>query len=149
VKTCDTTENFAGTSEERGETQTALLRIAALCNRAEFKPGQEGVPILRRECTGDASEIALLKFSELTMGNITEFRKKNPKIAEIPFNSTNKYQVSVHEADDGDSRYLLVMKGAPERILDRCTTIMLNGKETDLDDNLRQDFNTGKNLTIY
>lgn len=143
VQTCDTTENFAGNSEERGETQTALLCIAALCNRAEFKPGQDSVPILRRECTGDASEIALLKFSELTMGKITEFRAKNPKIAEIPFNSTNKYQVSVHETDDGNKSYLLVMKGAPERILDRCTTILLNGKEEKLDDKLRQDFNTG------
>jgi len=141
IKTCDTTENYAGGNEERGETQVALLRIAALCNRAEFKSGQNDVPILRRECTGDASEIALLKFSELSMGNIIEFRKKNLKIAEIPFNSTNKYQVSVHETDDGNPGYLLVMKGAPERILDRCTTIVLNGKEVELDDKLRQEFN--------
>lgn len=148
IKTCDTTENFAGTTEERGETQTALLRVAALCNRAEFKSGQESVPILRRECTGDASEIALLKFSELTMGNITEYRKKNPKIVEIPFNSTNKYQVSVHETDDNNLAYLLVMKGAPERILDRCTTILLNGKETELDDKLRQEFNKGMRFLI-
>jgi hypothetical protein len=26
----------------------ALARIAALCNRAEFKPGQDGVPILKK-----------------------------------------------------------------------------------------------------
>lgn len=45
------------------------------------------------------------------MGNIPQYRKKNPKIAEIPFNSTNKYQVSLHESDDGQSGYLLVMKG--------------------------------------
>lgn len=72
---------------------------------------QDDTPILRRECTGDASEIALLKFTEITMGNIPQYRKKNPKIAEIPFNSTNKYQVSVHETDDGEQAYLLVMKG--------------------------------------
>ncbi|TKR87080.1 hypothetical protein L596_011546 [Steinernema carpocapsae] len=34
------------------------------------------------------------------------------------------------------------MKGAPERILDRCKTIILNGKEVELDDKLRQEFNT-------
>jgi len=141
IKACDTTENYAGGNEERNETEIALLRIAALCNRAEFKSGQNDVPILHRECTGDASEIALLKFSELSMGNIIEFRKKNPKIAEIPFNSTNKYQVSVHETDDGSPGYLLVMKGAPERILDRCTTILLDGNEVNLDDKLRQEFN--------
>uniref|UniRef100_A0A1I7XLK8 Calcium-transporting ATPase 13, plasma membrane-type n=1 Tax=Heterorhabditis bacteriophora TaxID=37862 RepID=A0A1I7XLK8_HETBA len=109
--------------------------------RAEFKPGQQDIPILRRDCTGDASEIALLKFTELTLGNVIGMREKTPKIAEIPFNSTNKYQVSIHDVSDCDS-YLLVMKGAPERILDVCSTILINGKEEELDDKLRADFNT-------
>ena len=46
-----------------------------------------------RECNGDASESALLKCVELSIGNVTEFRRRNKKINEIPFNSTNKYQV--------------------------------------------------------
>ena len=29
-------------------TWMALARIAMLCNRAEFKSGQEGVPVLKR-----------------------------------------------------------------------------------------------------
>ena len=36
-------------------------------------------------------------------------------------------QVSVHEQTDSD-QHLLVMKGAPERILDRCTHILHNGQ---------------------
>lgn len=71
------------------------------------------------------------------MGNIPRYRQKNPKIAEIPFNSTNKFQVSIHETDDGNQAYLLVMKGAPERILDKCTTMLLNGQEVELDEKLR------------
>lgn len=47
-----------------------------------------------RECAGDASETALLKCCELSVGNVTEFRKLNRKVAEIPFNSTTKFQVS-------------------------------------------------------
>ncbi len=47
-----------------------------------------------RECNGDASESALLKCVELSIGKVIEFRKANKKICEIPFNSTNKYQVS-------------------------------------------------------
>lgn len=98
----------------------ALARISMLCNRAEFKAGQENVPVLKRECNGDASESALLKCVELSIGRVTEFRARNKKVVEIPFNSTNKYQVSIHETEDPeDKRYLLVMKGAPERILDR------------------------------
>uniref|UniRef100_A0A914Z0M7 Sodium/potassium-transporting ATPase subunit alpha n=1 Tax=Panagrolaimus superbus TaxID=310955 RepID=A0A914Z0M7_9BILA len=144
VVTCDTTENYGGrgASHDRGQTENALLRIAALCNRAEFKPNQDKTPVLKRECTGDASEVALLKFAELSLGDVIGFRSQNPKIAEIPFNSTNKYQVSIHETSDGKQGYLLVMKGAPERILDRCTTMLLNGTEVKLDDKLRADFNT-------
>lgn len=32
------------------------------------------------------------------------------------------------------------MKGAPERILDRCTTIMVQGKEQPMDDELKEAF---------
>lgn len=43
---------------------------------------------------GDASETALLKFTELTIGNIVEYRNRFKKVVEVPFNSTNKFQVS-------------------------------------------------------
>lgn len=50
-------------------------------------------PSWQRETTGDASESALLKFVEQSFRSVKEMREKNPKVAEIPFNSTNKYQV--------------------------------------------------------
>jgi sodium/potassium-transporting ATPase subunit alpha len=69
-------------------------------------------------------------------------RSKNKKVLEIPFNSTNKYQVSIHEtADESDPRYLLVMKGAPERILDRCSTILQQGEEVALDEEKIEAYN--------
>lgn len=43
---------------------------------------------------GDASESALLKCIELSCGSVRAMRDRNKKVAEIPFNSTNKYQVS-------------------------------------------------------
>merc|ERR1712117_478422 len=107
-----------------------LERVACLCNRAEFKAGQNEVSILKREVNGDASEAAILKCTELSKGNVMDYRARNKKVCEIPFNSTNKFQVSNHEQEDkSDSRYLLVMKGAPERILQRCTSIIIDGKE--------------------
>lgn len=42
---------------------------------------------------GDASETALLKFSEVILGDVMSIRAQNRKVAEIPFNSTNKFQV--------------------------------------------------------
>ncbi|RTG89249.1 sodium/potassium-transporting ATPase subunit alpha [Schistosoma bovis] len=124
------------------DDQSALARIGMLCNRAEFKAGEENKPVLKRECNGDASESALLKCVELSFGGVTDYRRKNPKVAEIPFNSTNKYQLSIHETNDSDDRYLLVMKGAPERILDRCGTILINGKEEVMDEAMRENFNS-------
>ncbi|XP_040567087.1 sodium/potassium-transporting ATPase subunit alpha [Lepeophtheirus salmonis] len=139
----DTSEDQSGSSMNKNAPGWKYLeRCAALCNRAEFKTGQEGVPVLKREVNGDASEAALLKCTELTKGNVMQYRARNKKICEIPFNSTNKYQVSIHETeDDTDGRTVLVMKGAPERILDRCATIFINGKEMPLDEEWKEKFN--------
>uniref|UniRef100_A0A2C9JKX8 Sodium/potassium-transporting ATPase subunit alpha n=1 Tax=Biomphalaria glabrata TaxID=6526 RepID=A0A2C9JKX8_BIOGL len=139
----DTSDDQSNASYSKNNpTWMSLARIGMLCNRAEFKVGQEKVPVLKRECNGDASESALLKCAELSIGNVTEFRRRNKKMCEIPFNSTNKYQVSIHETEDpNDPSYLLVMKGAPERIMDRCSTILMHGKTQPLDDNIRDAFN--------
>ena len=48
---------------------------------------------LQRDVAGDASESALLKCIELSSGSVKLMRERNKKVAEIPFNSTNKYQV--------------------------------------------------------
>uniref|UniRef100_A0A8C6PJ13 Sodium/potassium-transporting ATPase subunit alpha n=1 Tax=Nothobranchius furzeri TaxID=105023 RepID=A0A8C6PJ13_NOTFU len=134
----DTTEDQTGTAFDKSSaTWAALSRVAGLCNRAVFKPGQSQFP---RETAGDASESALLKCIEVCRGSVSDMRARNPKVAEIPFNSTNKYQLSIHEVEDNSSGHLLVMKGAPERILDRCSSIMVNGQEEPLDEMWKEAF---------
>ncbi|XP_067849038.1 sodium/potassium-transporting ATPase subunit alpha [Heptranchias perlo] len=142
IHEADTTENQSGAAfDKTSATWSALSRIASLCNRAVFQAGQENVPILKRSVAGDASESALLKCIELCCGSVQQVRDRNPKIVEIPFNSTNKYQLSIHENEkSSESRYLLVMKGAPERILDRCSTILLNGVEKPLNEEMKEGF---------
>ncbi|CAG5889243.1 unnamed protein product [Menidia menidia] len=142
IHEADTTEDQSGSSFDKSSTTwVSLARVAALCNRAVFKAGQDALPILKRDVAGDASESALLKCIELSCGTVKAMREKNKKVAEIPFNSTNKYQLSIHETEEeNDNRYLLVMKGAPERILDRCSTIMVQGKEQPMDDEMKEAF---------
>merc|ERR1712172_310607 len=144
IHEADTSEDQSGSGfQKNADGWKALSRVAALCNRAEFKPGQDSVPILKREVNGDASEAALLKCCELSMGNVLQYRAKNKKAVEVPFNSANKYQVSIHETDEkDDKRPLLVMKGAPERILARCSTIVVDGEEKDLTDEWKENFET-------
>uniref|UniRef100_A0A6Q2ZCM9 Sodium/potassium-transporting ATPase subunit alpha-1 n=1 Tax=Esox lucius TaxID=8010 RepID=A0A6Q2ZCM9_ESOLU len=48
--------------------------------------------------------------------------------------------LSIHKNVAGESKHLLVMKGAPERILDRCSTILIQGKEQPLDDEMKDAF---------
>uniref|UniRef100_A0A8C3JAQ5 Sodium/potassium-transporting ATPase subunit alpha n=1 Tax=Calidris pygmaea TaxID=425635 RepID=A0A8C3JAQ5_9CHAR len=141
IHEADTTEDQSGaTFDKRSPTWAALARIAGLCNRAVFKPGQENISISKRDTAGDASESALLKCIQLSCGSVKKMRDKNPKVTEIPFNSTNKYQLSIHEREEDPQGYLLVMKGAPERILDRCSRILLQGQEVPLDQEMREAF---------
>uniref|UniRef100_A0A8B9KUA6 Sodium/potassium-transporting ATPase subunit alpha n=1 Tax=Astyanax mexicanus TaxID=7994 RepID=A0A8B9KUA6_ASTMX len=142
IHEADTTEDQSGASfDKTSVTWVSLARVASLCNRAVFKAGQDALPILKRDVAGDASESALLKCIELSCGAVKQMRERNKKVAEIPFNSTNKYQLSIHETEDpNDNRYLLVMKGAPERILDRCSTIMIQGKEQPMDEEMKEAF---------
>ena len=48
--------------------------------------------------------------------------------------------MSIH-LNESKTGHILVMKGAPERILDRCSTILLNGKEIALSDDWTINFN--------
>merc|ERR1719445_1907463 len=133
IQEADTSEDQSsskGAAWKESSGWKTLERVGMLCNRAEFKGGQEGESILKKEVNGDASEAAILKCTELSHGNVMEYRNRNKKVCEIPFNSNNKFQVSIHETEDkNDNRHLLVMKGAPERIVDRCSTIIVEGRE--------------------
>ncbi|KAG5200683.1 hypothetical protein JEQ12_005217 [Ovis aries] len=144
IHSADTTEDQSGqTFDQSSETWRALCRVLTLCNRAAFKSGQDAVPVPKRIVIGDASETALLKFSELTLGNAMGYRERFPKVCEIPFNSTNKFQLSIHTLEDPrDPRHVLVMKGAPERVLERCSSILIKGQELPLDEQWREAFQT-------
>ncbi|KAM8927397.1 potassium-transporting ATPase alpha chain 2-like [Pelodytes ibericus] len=142
IHNADTSEDQTGEMfDQSSPTWHSLVMIATLCNRAEFNSGQDDVPINKKQVNGDASEAALLKFTENVMGKVMEVRHRNSKVVEIPFNSSNKYQVSIHIPEDSTRNgYLLVMKGAPERILERCDSIMIGGQPWPLDEEMRDNF---------
>lgn len=83
-----------------------------------------------------------MKYCELVRGDgqVEKRRDKSKKICEIPFNSTNKFQVSIHD-DEAEGRYLLMMKGAPEKILSICDKISINGKTQPKTDEFAAHFN--------
>uniref|UniRef100_A0A915Q4X1 Sodium/potassium-transporting ATPase subunit alpha n=1 Tax=Setaria digitata TaxID=48799 RepID=A0A915Q4X1_9BILA len=109
----------------------AFLRCASLCSNATFKDDNQDIPLLKRETNGDASEVAILKYCEYTCGDVSAYRKLYPKICEIPFNSTNKFQVSIHK-QESNGHFILVMKGAPEQIIARCQSYFRDNEEQEL-----------------
>ncbi|CAH0398768.1 unnamed protein product [Chilo suppressalis] len=106
----------------------ALKICGALCSTATIKAGGGVI--------GDASETAILNFLG-KYGDLSDIRKKYPKVAEIPFTSANKYQVSIHQ-DKANSQHSLCMKGAPEYVLSRCATIALGNDDVTLTKSMRE-----------
>ncbi|CAG9331213.1 unnamed protein product [Blepharisma stoltei] len=99
---------------------------------------------------GDASEIALIKFFH-PIQNVAETRQAYPILirdgikGEIPFNSANKYAVTIHEPTDWNpdnhkKDCILFMKGAPEQLWERCTTILNKGVATPITEEVKSRF---------
>eukprot|EP00026_Physarum_polycephalum_P000379 Phypoly_transcript_00379.p1 GENE.Phypoly_transcript_00379~~Phypoly_transcript_00379.p1 ORF type:complete len:956 (-),score=147.84 Phypoly_transcript_00379:2153-4723(-) len=112
-----------------------LTKAAALCNRAFFDPSDEQGKLV----IGDASEAALLRYVTKVF-DVPEVRNEHPKVLEIPFNSENKWQLSIHKkTSDPGAPFLLLLKGAPERVISRCSHIYINEEIRPIDDNAKTD----------
>jgi len=136
IQTTHTTTTEAS-FDANAPTFQELFRCSALCNESSFETGQEDLPIGQRQTKGNASDVALLRFCEEAV-SVDEYREKNPLYHKVPFNSTNKYLLTIHSLEDG--RWVLLMKGAPERIIDRCSTILINGEQVELTTEWQQKF---------
>lgn len=57
------------------------------------------------------------------------------QIFEIPFNSTDKFQANVYLCGN---RHVVFLKGAPERVLERCSTVAFDNETRMLDDEIKE-----------
>lgn len=67
---------------------------------------------------------------------------------QIPFSSEIKFNLSVRDMMKSnknpmnkEDNLMVVLKGAPERVLNRCTKILIKGEERDFDEELRKEVN--------
>lgn len=162
--------NFDHKSEDFADYQPdsatfkRLVQIACLCNNTTFMADAENLQkkIKDRKCNGDASETAFLKFCEHVLGKkffpdgnqsnslaVEEYRKLNPRKAEIPFNSSNKYHVTVHCQEEESQPRMVFMKGAPERIITRCDRIMVNGEQKEFTEEVKAVFEKDLNQLMF
>ena len=124
--------------DESNASYKMLLEIAALNSEAMFMAEEANVPVASWTVKGDATEAGILKTCQLEF-NVATYRKEHQRRFLIPFNSFNKYMLAIHDsvsAANGkpDEAPLRVMvKGAPSRVFEMCTTALVHGEEVPFD----------------
>jgi len=106
----DTAGEITGEGAELPDLEI-LLKPVTLCNDSELRGGQ---------VIGDPMDGALLTVAIKGGMDTTLMRKRCPRIAEIPFDSEHKYQATFHL--NGEDVCVMV-KGAPDVLLDSCKTV--------------------------
>ncbi|KAI9598780.1 hypothetical protein BDF19DRAFT_419781 [Syncephalis fuscata] len=101
-----------------------ILHISTLCSRAKFD--RTDVPVEERQVLADATEAGLIRFAGRHLEHFDDMQNIYPKVFEIPFNSDNKWALSIHKKKHANGDLTLYIKGAPERVLRLCSTILSN-----------------------
>ena len=92
-----------------------LLRAAVLCNDAELRLAASGWIV-----DGDPMEGALVVLGRKAGIDTDLLRKQLPRTDEIPFDALHRFMTTLHHSHEDGA--FVVIKGAPERILEMCTT---------------------------
>ncbi|PWY87388.1 calcium ATPase [Aspergillus heteromorphus CBS 117.55] len=93
-----------------------LLRGSRLCNDAFFDQETMHLPIPERNVNGNATDAAVLRLAEMLQPG----ERDDERIHQIPFNSKNKWMLTVHENPGSSSPCLIYVKGAPDVLLPKC-----------------------------
>ena len=72
--------------------------------------------------------------------SVTTVREINTKVCEILFNSSNKFHLTIHQTRRHNGNFLICMKGAPEQILEKCTSYVLDDGVHPIDDGFKKGF---------
>lgn len=129
-KRMDAEQAFAILSGGESAALHELHQSSVLCNDAYFDALSLDRPVLERDVQGNATDGAILKFAEAAKGGaVDSIRAASPTLFQIPFNSKNKWMLSLHEAPISctestaeKSRFSMLVKGAPDVLLGRCTS---------------------------
>ena len=118
---------------EKSRSMLQLVAACGLCNNATFDdPATNDAPenIRQRKANGDATDVALLKFSA-EFANLDELNTSYTVVADIPFNSRNKWMTKILDSSEATlfdetiepNTHLVLLKGAPEYLLKKASRI--------------------------
>jgi sodium/potassium-transporting ATPase subunit alpha len=133
-----------------------LHHTAMICSEARFDVSDEDLKApdfkyANASVMGDASETALVKFYQ-PIEDIMKTRAlyslgkcKDGSDSKMPFNSTNKYALSIVRQESAESIYCAYIKGAPEKVWKYCGRILYEGRYKNIEKEDKQNFD-GVNL---
>jgi Ca2+-transporting ATPase len=105
-----------------GGTPKQLWTAALLCNDA--------VQATNGAWVGDPTETALVEAAQASGVDPRAVRSAHPRLHEWPFDAGRKRMSTLHREGHG---WVLVVKGAPETLLPRCTRVVAGLQEAALD----------------
>ncbi len=97
-----------------------LMNVSVLCNDAHID--RRGPDVKRY---GDPTELAFVDLAEKRQIDVAQLRVDQPRIHEVPFDSNRKLMSTLHLVE---GRRLMMVKGAPGAVLDRCASCEVEGK---------------------
>ncbi len=116
----------------------ALVKVGALCNNAGLDRAESG----QWEATGDPTEVALLAMAGKAGIDGAALQEAHPELHEFAFSSDAMMMGTVNDRLGADlaagEGSVLCVKGSPEVVAERCTSIRLGDGVEQLTDDLRQ-----------
>jgi Ca2+-transporting ATPase len=106
-----------------------LARTVVLCNDASVRIADKKVVTI-----GDPTEVALVILGHKMGINKEKTDNEYPRIQEISFTSERKMMSTIHREDN---KFEVFTKGATEIILNRCNSVICDGKQIPIDDTIR------------
>ncbi|WP_297816219.1 calcium-translocating P-type ATPase, PMCA-type [uncultured Lactobacillus sp.] len=85
---------------------------------------------------GDPTETALIQYAFDENIDVQTLLKEDKRIQEVPFDSVRKLMSTVNKFGD---KYYVAVKGAPDELLKRVTSVEINGKVDPITDQQKQD----------
>lgn len=116
-KTGTLTQNKMTVTAQDTTDEKLLAKAMALCSDAELNEGDS-------ESKGEPTEAALVNFANKLGMPKYKLQAENPRIGEVPFDSSRKMMSTVHE---NSGKIIQYTKGACEILLDRCSGYLNNG----------------------
>ncbi|MCM1568408.1 MAG: cation-translocating P-type ATPase [Roseburia sp.] len=117
VESCYWDNKLFDVTKTRANPPRDFLQGMVLCNDGVWKQNKR---------MGDPTELALLELADRYGVQKERLEQEFPRVGELPFDSERKMMTTCHHSVQGE--WIEYTKGAPDRVLMKCTDILSEGQ---------------------